>query len=91
MSSVPDYHKGIVGTKSGVCDREWGKQAWVCPNGEDSRQIEPLEALDKHGHFLDVIEEKCQSAVDVVAGRTVVRITEKALESAVSGRVVKLD
>ncbi len=91
MSAVPDFAKGIVGSEAGVCSREWGKEAWLCPHGADSEQIPPLERFDKYAHFLDVIEGKCESLADVEHGRTIVRVSEKALESALAGQVVTID
>ena len=88
-AEIADYYKGIVGTKGTVHDRKWGGEAHIKDKDGD-RQMEALPGESKHDLFLDALEGKAKSVADVHWGRIVVAITEKALESAVSGQVVDL-
>jgi predicted dehydrogenase len=90
MAIFADYYRGVVGTKGSIATREWGKDLYWQDQPNKSEKVELGPAFDKHGHFLDVIEGKCASVADVKYGREIVRISEKAIESAVSGKVVDL-
>lgn len=90
MSLIADYHRGIVGTKGSAATRNWGGDLFLQTEPKKADQVEPAEGFDKHGHFLDVIEGKCESVADVSHGRKIVLISEKAVESAVTGQVVRL-
>jgi predicted dehydrogenase len=88
MAPIADYYKGIVGTERSVYDQKWGQEAWIQLARDKAEPLPLLESFDKHGHFLDVIEERCESQAPVEHGRLIVSISEKALESAVSGQAV---
>lgn len=91
MGTIADYYRGIAGRKASAYTRKWGGEAWLQTGPKEDTQLETLPPLDKHGHFLDVIEGKCESYAPVAWGREIVRITEKALDSAASGGVVGLE
>ena len=84
-----EYHKGIIGEAGSCTDRQWGGVVHL-HDGDGDRQIDLLPAFDKHGHFLDVIEGRCESVADCHHGRKIVHLSEQALDSAVSGQVVPL-
>ncbi len=88
MAPIADYYKGIAGMNASTFDREWGQKLILQTGKDTAEEPEPLPPFDKHGHFLDVIEGRCESAAPVHWGRTIVALSERALESAVSGRVV---
>jgi len=91
MAPIADYYRGIVGTEASAYTAEWGGKVLMQKAGEKkTAELERPAPLDKHAHFLDVIEGRVESACDVEWGRKIVRISEKAIESAVSGRVVGL-
>ena len=91
MSLIADYYRGLVGLRGSVSTRHWGGELYLQTAPDDALQLEPLEAFDKHGHFLDVIEGRCASVADVRHGRRIVYISEKAIESAVTGKPIALD
>ncbi len=88
MAPIADYYKGIVGREKSVYDQKWGQEAWIQLARDRAEPLPLLDTFDKHGHFLDVIEERCESVASVKWGRRIVAISEKALESAVSGQAV---
>lgn len=86
-----EYHKGIIGSDGSCIDRNWGGDVFLNTRDEGDRQIDKLDDFDKHGHFLDVIEGKCESVADCHHGRKIVYLSEMALESAVTGQAIQLD
>jgi predicted dehydrogenase len=90
MSLVPDYYRGVTGSAGGLFTQDWGRQLVLSADGKSSEQVDPGESFDKHEHFLDVIEERCPSQADAAWGRTIVAIGQKALDSAVSGRIISV-
>ena len=90
MSRVPDYYRGVLGSTAGLCTQDWGRQLMLFRGPKDAQQITPLPPFDKHAHFLDVLEGAEPSLADARSGRAVVYVSEKAIESALSGSVVKL-
>lgn len=88
-AQIADYYKGIVGEEGTVHDRKWGGEAHLKDKDGD-RQVDNLEGIDKHGVFLDVLEGKREPVCDAHWGRLIVALTDKALDSAVSGQVVDL-
>jgi predicted dehydrogenase len=88
-STVAEYYKGLVGTKGGLHTRNWQNELYFGRNQSEAGLVKLPPDFDKHGHFLDAIEGRCASAADARYGREIVRITEKALESVVSGETVK--
>jgi len=86
---IADIYKGIIGSAGSVADRQWGSEVYL-QNCDGDRMIEPVEAFDKYSHFLDIIEGKAESVADVHCGRKIVYISEKALDSAISGQVLNL-
>jgi predicted dehydrogenase len=91
MAPISDYYKGICGRDKSVYDQKWGQEAWIQHARDKAEPMPLLETFDKHGHFLDVIEERCESVASVEWGRKIVAISEKALESAVRGQAVAVE
>ena len=91
MSLIADYYRGVVGRDGSAATRSWGGELWLQTGPKDAAQIEPMEPFDKHAHWLDVIDGRCESVADVRHGRLITRVAEKAIDSAVSGRVVPLE
>ena len=85
-----EFYRGIVGSTGSVCEAEHGQKVYHYHAPKEREEVSRLERLDKHGHFLDVLEGRTQSMADAQRGREIVAITEKALESAVSGEAVSL-
>ncbi|NLF40357.1 Gfo/Idh/MocA family oxidoreductase [bacterium] len=90
MSVVPDYYRGVVGTNGGMCTADWGRKLMLYTAKDKHEEVAPLEGFNKHAHFLDVLEGRTASCADARCGLNVVRVSEKAIESAVSGTVVTL-
>ena len=90
MAPIADYYRGMVGEEAAVYTQQWGKDVVLQKGKDQVEQLELLPRFDKHAHFLDVIEGSCESVADVRCGRRVVRVTEKALESARTGRAVSV-
>ncbi|MBD3240512.1 MAG: hypothetical protein GF331_07990 [Chitinivibrionales bacterium] len=91
MAPIADYYKGIAGTTASTFDREWGQKLILQTGKNTAEEPEPLPTFDKHGHFLDVIEDRCESVAPVHWGRRIVALTERALESAVTAKVVSTE
>ncbi len=91
MALVPDYYRGVIGARGALYTQHWGQQLVLQTGKNETQQIEPLQAYDKHAHFLDVIEGRAAPLGDVHAGRAVVAVSEKAIESARSGAVTHLE
>lgn len=91
MAPIADYYKGIAGTKASAYDREWGQKLILQTGRNTAEEPDPLPSFDKHGHFLDVIEGACESAAPVHWGRKIVALSERALQSAVSGQAVSTE
>lgn len=90
MSQIADYYRGMVGDKGSLFTARWGQDLHLQTSKDKTEVLETKTSFDKHGHFLDAIEGRCASVADVACGRRVVDITEKALQSAVNGQVVKI-
>jgi predicted dehydrogenase len=90
MSPVPDYYRGIVGSTGGLCTGDWGRQLTWFRGPKEAENVTPLTPFDKYGHFLDVVEGRAPSLADVQVGRTIVHASERAIESALTGTVVRL-
>lgn len=88
MAPIADHYRGMVGEEAAVYTQRWGQEVVLQKGKDQVEQLELLPRFDKHAHFLDVIEGACESAADVHCGRRVVLVTEKALESARTGRAV---
>jgi UDP-N-acetylglucosamine 3-dehydrogenase len=91
MSTVAEYYKGVVGKKGALHSRNWQSELYFGKHQSEANKVELPKDIDKHDHFLSVIEGKCESCADVKYGRLIALITEKALESAVSGQSVKIE
>jgi len=91
MSCVPDYYRGVAGTAGGLCTGDWGRTLLHYRAKDNMQEITPLQRFDKHAHFLDVIEGKTASIADVHCGRNIVHVSEKAIESAVTGQAVAIN
>jgi len=83
-----EHFRGIAGTKGALYSQNWGNELWYqrSPKEADPLSLEP--PLDKHIHFLDILEDRCESMANVHVGRSIVQLTEKALESAAKSTVV---
>lgn len=90
MSAASDYARGIVGSQAAAVTRYWGKKLQFCTPPNGWKDLDDLPDFDKHGHFLDVIEGKCASVADVHYGRRIVRISEQAIASAVTGNPLSI-
>lgn len=90
MVMIPDYYRGIAGTEGAIFTQHWGQYLVVQRDKDSSKQVELGPAFNKHAHFLDVVEGRCASVADARWGRAIVAISEKALDSAVSGSAVAL-
>jgi len=90
-SLISDYYKGIVGSRGSIYDRAWGTELYMTDENGKEHRIETKKGFDKYSHFLDVIEGKADSVADVFYGRKVVEISELAIESAISGKVIKIE
>jgi predicted dehydrogenase len=89
MAPIADYYRGIIGTEASIFTTNWGGKVQLKKVEGDPVELELPPPFDKHSHFLDVIEGKCASVADLKWGEKIVNISTKALESAVSGQVVK--
>ena len=90
MSTVAEYYKGLVGKKGALHSRNWQSELYFGNHQSEANKVPLPQDIDKHDHFLSVIEGKCESCADVKYGRLIALITEKALESAVTGQSVKI-
>lgn len=88
MAQIADFYRGMVGDKGSLFTARWGQDLHLQTAKDKTEVLEAKTAFDKHGHFLDAIEGRCESVADARCGRQVVAITEKALESAITGQVV---
>ncbi len=95
MAAMPEYYRGVMGREGAVFSNKWGDEAYyhhVEKAPKDGPVSLPLEEkFDKHGHFLDVLEGKCESRADVHWGAKVVRFSELALDSAAKGETITLN
>ena len=90
MSMIADYYRGLVGTVGSVSTRQWGNELYLQTTPHDAPRLDPLPGFDKYAHWLDVIEGRRESIADARYGRKIVYISEKAIESAVTGQAVRL-
>jgi predicted dehydrogenase len=90
MSLIADYYRGVVGTAGSAATRHWGGELYLQTDPKTATKLEPLPAFDKHEHFLDVIDGRCPSVADARYGHRIVRISEKAIKSAMTGQAVEL-
>lgn len=90
IAPIADYYKAIVGTKGALHTRAWQSELYFGRRQEEADLVPLVPRFDKYAHFLDVIEGKAQSAADVHWARNIVLISEKALESAVTGQTITL-
>ena len=90
MTRMADYYRGIAGDKASAYTTEWGQRVVLHGDRNEVRHLDLSPSFNKHAHFLDVIEGKRESVADVRCGRRVVHVTEKALESVVTGEAVKV-
>ncbi|MGE5557994.1 MAG: Gfo/Idh/MocA family protein [Bacillota bacterium] len=88
MALIADFYRGLIGTAGSVYTKNWGNELAVQKTVDSSEALALSAPFDKYGHFLDVVEGKCASLADAAWGREIVRLSEKALESAVKGQVV---
>jgi predicted dehydrogenase len=88
MALIADFYRGIVGSKASLHTRNWGGELHLQTTPDATAKLEALPPFDKHGHFLDVIEGRCSSVADVRYGRTIVKLCETIIESAVSGKAL---
>ena len=92
MSVLPEYYRAVIGTKGAVYTANWGSEVHLMMAGvPDPLRLELGPGFDKHAHFLDVIEGKCASVADLKWGRKIVRISDLAIASAISGQSVKFE
>ena len=90
MSHFPEYYRGILGAGAAAFTADWGRKAMFQEKCKEASELPLPKPFNKHAHFLDVIEGKCECVCDVRWGRKIVAISEKALESAVRGEAMKL-
>jgi predicted dehydrogenase len=90
-ADIADYYKGIIGSRGSVHDRKWGGEVHLKSAEEGDIQLDAVPPIDKHEHFLDVIEGGAVSLADVHWGRAIVALSDRAIESAMTGEVVHLD
>jgi predicted dehydrogenase len=90
MAQIADFYRGMVGDKGSLFTARWGQDLHLQTSRDKTEVLEAKTSFDKFGHFLDAIEGRCETVADANCGRRVVAITEKALESALSGQVVKI-
>ncbi len=88
MGTIADYYRGLMAEKGSLFTRAWGKQLYRQTSGDSEDHLDDIGGFDKYAHFLDVIENRCESVADVARGRTVVALTEIALQSAMTGRAL---
>lgn len=92
MSSMPEFYRGVVGTKGAAYTTNWGNMVqFMTPGQKEPTDLHLDPPFDKYAHFLDVIEGKCASVADVNWGRKIVQISDLAIESALSGQAVKFE
>lgn len=91
MVPIADYYRGVAGVRGSLFTQHWGQQLVLQTSKDHAQQIEPLQAYDKHGHFLSVIEGTAKPLADVHAGRAVVAVSEKAIASALEGAVIPVE
>ncbi len=78
---IADFYKGIVGDGGSLHTRNWGSELHIKDAAGDRQVTDLYERFDKHGHFLDVIEGKAESVADCHHGRTIVALSELALDA----------
>jgi predicted dehydrogenase len=88
MAKINDYYRGMSGTKGSLYTAHYGQKLIRQTEKDKSEELTDLVPFDKHGHFLDVIEGKCESVADARWGAGIVRIAEKSMESAIAGQAV---
>lgn len=81
---------GIIGTKGCVYYKKWGGQIALALSGKDEEILEAAPAIDKHLHFLDVIDGRCESVADIHYSRGITHLVEQILTSAQSGQVEQI-
>ncbi|MGD2174782.1 MAG: Gfo/Idh/MocA family oxidoreductase [Candidatus Brocadiaceae bacterium] len=89
VSPIPDYYRGVIGTKGGVAEADYGRKLLFAACGEKTSEIERVERFDKRAHFLDCIEKGAESLADAEWGRRVMTVADAILESAATGEVVQ--
>lgn len=89
-SPVPDYYRGLFGTKAGMRSTDWGQGLVFCDPDGDDVELELEDRFDKRAHFLDCIESKAESVADARWGLKVTRVADAILESAETDAVVQL-
>lgn len=88
MSLIADLYKGIIGSKATLHTRKWGGELHLQTDTSATTQLDLAPVFDKHGHFLDVIEGRCQSVADVRYGRMITRLCETIIESCTTGKAM---
>lgn len=88
MGTIADFYRGLMAEKGSLFTRAWGRQLYRQTSGDSEDHLENLSGFDKYAHFLDVIDNRCESVADAAWGRTIVGLTETALQSAMTGRAL---
>jgi hypothetical protein len=92
MSPLPEFYRAVVGSEGAVYTANWGSMVqFLAPGQTEPTDLKLGPAFDKYSHFLDVIEGKCASVADVNWGRKIVKISDLAVASAISGQAVNFD
>ena len=88
ISPTPTYFRSVQSTELGWQTDEWGTMVYQARIGQNREEMPLAQAFDRHGHFLDCIEDGVQSTSDVHWGLKVMATCEAILESAASGKPV---
>jgi len=88
VSPVPDFYRGLFGTRGGLHTTEWGNKLMFTAAGAKSVEVPLAPSLDLREHFLDCIEHDAQPLADAEWGLKIMKVADAILESGRSGRVV---
>ncbi|MBD3244051.1 MAG: hypothetical protein GF331_25895 [Chitinivibrionales bacterium] len=88
MGTIADYYRGLMAEQGSLFTRNWGNDLFRQTSGDSEDHLTDIAGFDKYAHFLDAIEGKCASVADAAWGRTIVALTETALQSAITGRAL---
>jgi predicted dehydrogenase len=87
--AVDDYYRGFMAEKGSMYTEKWGGDLYLQVKKSDREKLDQLVPFNKYANFLDAIEGKAKSVADVHWGREVVKVTEMALQSAMTGEVAR--
>jgi predicted dehydrogenase len=91
LSAMPNFFRGLHGTKGGVQTGEWGcAPIYFSRLREQRREIPVAPAIDLRAHFLDCIEHNATPHYDLRWGEKVMRVVDACFQSAHTNAVVKV-